>query len=109
MYNFATLTYLRTISKTSKASLPHKSSSIVKTTATELAPPLIRHISLDTVNLNWTPAQANGGVICVALQKPFTMKHLCLGGRCYASIFNRDIEINAGTGYCCPLFPTIPL
>ncbi|GIL87722.1 hypothetical protein Vretifemale_15752 [Volvox reticuliferus] len=34
MYNFATLTYLRTISKPFKASLPHKSSSIVKTTAT---------------------------------------------------------------------------
>ncbi|GIL84890.1 hypothetical protein Vretifemale_13408 [Volvox reticuliferus] len=34
MYNFATLTYLRAISKPSKATLPHKSSNIVKTTAT---------------------------------------------------------------------------
>ncbi|GIL85638.1 hypothetical protein Vretifemale_14170 [Volvox reticuliferus] len=34
MYNFATLTYLRTISKPSKALLPHKSSSIIKTAAT---------------------------------------------------------------------------
>ncbi|GIL49623.1 hypothetical protein Vafri_5867 [Volvox africanus] len=34
MYHFATLSYLRTLTKSSKATLPHKSNSIVKTTAT---------------------------------------------------------------------------
>ncbi|GIL54177.1 hypothetical protein Vafri_9759 [Volvox africanus] len=34
MYHFATLSYLRALTKSPKATLPHKSSSLVKTTAT---------------------------------------------------------------------------
>ncbi|GIL70005.1 hypothetical protein Vretimale_19698 [Volvox reticuliferus] len=55
------------------------------------------------VNLNWSEAQADGGVVCVALQKPYTMEDLGLPWiyQSYVSVFNRDSQ-----DYCCPLFRT---
>ncbi|GIL56727.1 hypothetical protein Vafri_12042 [Volvox africanus] len=57
------------------------------------------------VTLNWTDAEANGGLVCVAVQKPYTMADLCKGapGQCYASLFNRD-----NSDYCCPIFRAGP-
>ncbi|GIL86128.1 hypothetical protein Vretifemale_14553 [Volvox reticuliferus] len=31
------------------------------------------------VNLNWNGTMANGGLVCVAVQKPYTMQNLCKG------------------------------
>ncbi|GIM03923.1 hypothetical protein Vretimale_8579, partial [Volvox reticuliferus] len=55
------------------------------------------------VNLNWADEEANGSVVCVAIQKPYTMDDLCLGapGQCIVSLFNRDIGDS-----CCPFFST---
>ncbi|GIM08220.1 hypothetical protein Vretimale_12305, partial [Volvox reticuliferus] len=57
------------------------------------------------VNLNWNGTEANGGLVCVAVQKPYTMQNLCKGalGQCYASVFNRD-----NSEYCCPTFRAGP-
>ncbi|EFJ42051.1 extracellular matrix glycoprotein pherophorin [Volvox carteri f. nagariensis] len=65
-------------------------------------------LGVDTlkVSLNWTGEQANGGLVCVAIQNPITMSDVCKGGigqQCYVSIFNRD-----NSDYCCPIYRTGP-
>ncbi|GLI65223.1 hypothetical protein VaNZ11_008704, partial [Volvox africanus] len=55
------------------------------------------------VTLNWMEKEASGGVVCVAIQEPYTLDDLCLGasGQCFISLFNTNSE-----DYCCPFFST---
>ncbi|EFJ40053.1 extracellular matrix glycoprotein pherophorin-V3 [Volvox carteri f. nagariensis] len=57
------------------------------------------------VTLNWTEEQANGGVVCVAIQNHITMSNLCKTGygQCYVSIYN-----SYKSGSCCPTYRTGP-
>ncbi|GLC50677.1 hypothetical protein PLESTB_000406900 [Pleodorina starrii] len=57
--------------------------------------------TLKATGINWTVAQASGGLVCVELRKPFTMDDICLGfpSQCYASTFNSNKD-------CCPIYRT---
>ncbi|GIL76538.1 hypothetical protein Vretifemale_6203, partial [Volvox reticuliferus] len=57
--------------------------------------------TLKATPINWTSAQANGGMVCIEVKKPKSMEDVCLGfsGQCYASTFNSNKD-------CCPIYRT---
>ncbi|EFJ49351.1 extracellular matrix glycoprotein pherophorin-V14 [Volvox carteri f. nagariensis] len=55
--------------------------------------------TLKATNINWTLQEAHGGMVCIEVKKPGTLKDVCLGfsSQCYVSTFNRNKD-------CCPIY-----
>ncbi|GIM01232.1 hypothetical protein Vretimale_6037 [Volvox reticuliferus] len=58
--------------------------------------------TLKATPINWTLAQANGGTVCMEVDRSVTLDQLCLGpdpNTCWANLFDPS-------RMCCPLYPT---